>query len=215
MRIAVVEDDVSIASLLKRFLQREGYSVSLFSTGEAFLNAVFEYKERFDLVILDVMLPGMSGLEVLQFLRDRGENLPVLLLTALGEEDDKVEGLDRGADDYVVKPFSLKELLARVRALFRRSGLERGSYDRRSDFCFTPRGVVVEGKEVFLTPKEREILRVLVESRGKVVDKEQILLKVWSGGAVSVRVVDVHVKHLRDKLGGRIKTVWGKGYYID
>ncbi|ADU97201.1 response regulator transcription factor [Thermovibrio ammonificans] len=211
MKIALVEDDLSILNLLKRVLLSEGFSVREFSTAEAFMNAVFEYGEEFDLVILDVMLPGTDGVTACSFLRERGFSAPILMLTALSEEEEKVKGLDSGADDYLTKPFGIKELLARIRALLRRS--ERG-FTREGEFRFTDEGVVVEGREVKLTRKEKEILKVLVENRGKAVSKEEIVAKVWKGEQVNKRVVDVHVKHLRDKLGDRIKTVWGVGYKV-
>jgi|OM-RGC.v1.014674492 DNA-binding response OmpR family regulator len=211
VKIALVEDDLSILNLLKRVLLSEGFSVREFSTAEAFMNAVFEYGEEFDLVILDVMLPGTDGVTACSFLRERGFSAPILMLTALSEEEEKVKGLDSGADDYLTKPFGIKELLARIRALLRRS--ERG-FTREGEFRFTDEGVVVEGREVKLTRKEKEILKVLVENRGKAVSKEEIVAKVWKGEQVNKRVVDVHVKHLRDKLGDRIKTVWGVGYKV-
>jgi len=210
VRIAVVEDDLAILSLLKRVLLKEGFSVGEFSTAEALLNRLFEYGERYDLIILDVMLPGSSGIEACKFLRERGYDGAILLLTALGEEEDKVRGLDSGADDYLTKPFGIKELLARVRALGRRS--KRCQFKSKDEVEFTDEGAIVEGREVKLTPKEREILKLLVESRGKAIPKEEILKKVWKGECLNKRVVDVHVKHLRDKVGERIKTVWGVGY---
>ena len=214
MRVAVVEDDLSIVNLLRRVLVKEGFSVREFSTAERFLSAVFDYGEEFDVVILDVMLPGLSGVEACRFLREKGCSVPVLMLTALSEEEDKVKGLDSGADDYLTKPFGIRELLARLRALLRRRGAVSLSPDRRSGVVVTDVGALVDGKEVKLTRRERELLKVLVENRGKVVSKEELLQKVWKGEAVSKRVVDVHVKHLRDKIGDRIETVWGVGYRL-
>ncbi|SMP07264.1 two-component system, OmpR family, response regulator RegX3 [Desulfurobacterium pacificum] len=213
-RVAVVEDDVSIANLLKRVLSAEGLKVRTFSTGERFINELFEYGEQFDLVILDVMLPGADGVSVCSFLRDRGVNVPVLMLTALSEEDDKVKGLESGADDYLTKPFGLKELVARVRALLRR----RGTFHMSSsaELEFVDEGVVIQGRKVKLTKKEKKLLKVLVDNAGRVVSKDELLVKVWGDENVSLRVVDVHVKHLRDKIGSeRIKTVWGVGYRFE
>jgi len=214
VRIAVVEDDISITNLLKRVLQAEGFRVEVFSTAEKFMNELFEYKKKFDLLILDVMLPGVDGMEVCSFLRKRGVDMPILMLTALSEEDDKVKGFECGTDDYLTKPFGLRELVARVKALLRR---------RRSflNFCpatveFTDDGVVVDGKRIKLTRKERELLKVLVDNSDRAVSKEELLTRVWGNKAVSHRVVDVHVKHLRDKIGEkRIKTVWGVGYKFE
>lgn len=206
MKIAVVEDDFSLSNLLKRFFSKEGYSVKLFSTAEALFESIFSYGESFDLIVLDVMLPGVDGFSAVSFLRERGVEVPILLLTALSHEDDKVKGLDSGADDYLTKPFGLKELSARVRALLRRHRVrkEEGVY-------LTKDGAVVDGKEVRLTTKEKALLELLLQSKGKVVSKEELFLKVWKGKG-SKRVVDVYVKHLRDKLGSRIETVWGVGY---
>ncbi len=211
VRIAVVEDDLSVQNLIKRLLSTEGYSVGTFSTAESLISAVIDYGEEFDLLILDVMLPGINGIEACAFLRERGVDVPVLMLTALSEEEDKVEGLDSGADDYLTKPFGVKEFLARVRALLRRKERLRKV---KGGVEFTPLGVIVGGREVKLTRREREILKLLVDNAGKVVTKEEILLKVW-GGISNSRVVDVHVKHLRDKLGGKIKTIWGVGYSFE
>jgi len=213
LRVAVVEDDLSIVNLLRRVLVKEGFSVREFSTAERFLSAVFDYGEEFDVVILDVMLPGLSGVEACRFLREKGVDVPVLMLTALSEEDDKVRGLDSGADDYLTKPFGIRELLARLRALLRRRG-KVSLAPEPSGIVVTDVGALVDGKEVKLTGRERELLKVLVENRGRVVSKEELLQKVWKGEAVSKRVVDVHVKHLRDKIGDRIETVWGVGYRL-
>ena len=213
MKVAVVEDDLSIVNLLKRVLMKEGFSVREFSTAESFLSALFDYGEEFDLVVLDLMLPGMSGVDACRFLREKGLDVPVLMLTALSNEDDKVRGLDSGADDYLTKPFGIKEFLARVRALLRR----RGSFTPLPTVGavqLTELGALVDGREVKLTKRERELLKVLLENAGRVVPKEELLSKVWKGESVSKRVVDVHVKHLRDKIGGRIETVWGVGYRL-
>jgi len=209
MKIAVVEDDLSVGNLLKRALSKEGYSVKLFSTAEALRDAIFNYGEEFELIILDIMLPGADGIETCSFLRERGIETPIMILTALSEEEDKVRGLDGGADDYLTKPFGLKEFLARVRALTRRS-----KRCRRGELSLTEKGVIVGGREIKLTTKEREVLALLLSKRGQTVSKEEIFLKVWKREG-SKRVVDVYIKYLRDKLGERIKTVWGVGYRLD
>ncbi|RKQ64071.1 two-component system alkaline phosphatase synthesis response regulator PhoP [Thermovibrio guaymasensis] len=209
MKVAVVEDDLSVGNLIKKALSKEGYSVKLFSTAEALNDAIFSYGERFDLIILDVMLPGTDGIKACSFLREKGVEIPIMILTALSEEEDKVAGLDSGADDYVTKPFSIREFLARVRALTRRS---RRSAKR--ELSLTTKGVIVNGKEIKLTTKEREVLKVLISKKGQVVSKDEIFNKVWKGEG-SKRVVDVYIKYLRDKLGERIQTVWGIGYRLD
>ncbi len=208
MKIGLVEDDFSLSNLLRKFLSKEGYSVKHFSTAESLFESLFSYKESFDLIILDVMLPGVDGFEAVSYLRERGVKVPILLLTALSEEDDKVKGLDSGADDYLTKPFSLKELSARIRALLRRHSLrkEKGIY-------LTKEGAVVDGREVKLTTKEKALLELLLSKKGEVVGKEELFLKVWKGRG-SKRIVDVYVKYLRDKLGDRIETVWGVGYRL-
>jgi len=213
LRVAVVEDDLSVVNLLKRVLMKEGFSVREFSTAESFLSALFDYGDEFDLVVLDLMLPGMSGVEACRFLREKGLDVPVLMLTALSSEDDKVRGLDSGADDYLTKPFGMKEFLARVRALLRRRGGFTPLPTGRA-VQLTEVGALIDGREVRLTKRERELLKVLLENAGRVVSKEELLSKVWKGESVSKRVVDVHVKHLRDKIGGRIETVWGVGYRL-
>ncbi|MEO2069022.1 MAG: response regulator transcription factor [Desulfurobacteriaceae bacterium] len=217
-RIAVVEDDLSIGSLLKRVLSKEGFDIKVYSTGEAFLNELFEYGKEFDLVIIDVMLPGINGIEACRFLRERGNELPVLMLTALSGEDDKVLGLDSGADDYLTKPFGIRELLARVRALLRRRRNVSFSLSLNEEIVFKGDHVEVRGEKIELTKKEIKLLRVLFENKGMPVSKETLIMKVWENKDVSRRTVDVHIKHLRDKLGefgNRIKTVWGVGYKFE
>ncbi|ADY73616.1 two component transcriptional regulator, winged helix family [Desulfurobacterium thermolithotrophum DSM 11699] len=215
-RIAVVEDDISIGNLLKRILSKEGFYVKVYSTGEALINELFEYGKEYDLIILDVMLPGMNGVETCRFLRERKVKVPILMLTALSEEDDKVIGLDSGADDYVTKPFGVKELLARIRALLRRKETISGTQSK--EIVFNGNFVEIEGKKIELTKKEIEVLKILFENKGTPVSKETLLLKVWESRDVSKRTIDVHIKHLRDKLGkfgNRIKTVWGVGYKFE
>ncbi len=217
MRIAVVEDDVSIGNLLKRVLQKEGFKVRVFSTAESLLSALFEYGEIYDLIVLDLMLPGIGGIDACKFLRQRGVSVPILILTALSAEEDKVTGLDSGADDYVTKPFGIKEFLARVRALLRRvNSLSLGSSGNKP--FIEGNCVFIDGEKVELTERERELLKILIERKGEVVSKDYLLLKVWGNSDVSRRVVDVYIKHLRDKLkreGSRIKTVWGRGYKFE
>ncbi|RUM89672.1 MAG: DNA-binding response regulator [Thermovibrio sp.] len=217
MRIAVVEDDVSIGNLIKRVLQKEGFKVRVFSTAESLLSALFEYGETYDLIVLDLMLPGIGGIDACKFLRQRGVSVPILILTALSAEEDKVTGLDSGADDYVTKPFGIKEFLARVRALLRRANsLSLGSSENKP--FIEGNCVFIDGEKVELTERERELLKILIERKGEVVSKDYLLLKVWGNSDVSRRVVDVYIKHLRDKLkgeGSRIKTVWGRGYKFE
>ncbi|WP_457569846.1 response regulator transcription factor [Desulfurobacterium sp.] len=220
IKIAVVEDDMEIANILKLALSREGYKVRVFDTSEKLLNNIIEYQQDYDLIILDVMLPGMEGRDACKLLRDRKIDVPVLILTALSGEDDKVKGLDSGADDYLTKPFSIKELLARVRALLRRhgevsvssAGVSSGSIKFFDDF----RTVEINGKKIYLTKTEFMIFRVLVENSGKAIRKDELSTKLGSRG--SIRAIDVHIKNLREKLGDeghKIKTVWGVGYKFE
>ncbi len=211
MRIAVVEDDVSISSLIKRVLSKEGFSVREFSTAESLFSSIFDYREKFDLIVLDLMLPGVNGFEACSFLRERGVNTPILILTALSTEDDKVSGFESGADDYLTKPFGIREFVARIKALLRR-GKALNFEAPKNSLRITDSGAIVDGREVKLTSRERELLKILFENRGRTVSKEELLMKVWKGESVSKRVVDVHIKHLRDKIGDRIETVWGVGY---
>ncbi|WP_456395307.1 response regulator transcription factor [Desulfurobacterium sp.] len=219
-KIAVVEDDMEIANILKLALSREGYKVRVFNTSEKLLNDIIEYRQNYDLIILDVMLPGMEGRDACKLLRERNIHTPVLILTALSSEDDKVKGLDSGADDYLTKPFSIKELLARARALLRRhgevsissTGISSGSIKFFDDF----RTVEINGRKIYLTKTEFMIFRILVENSGKAIRKDELSTKLGSRG--SVRAIDVHIKNLREKLGDeghKIKTVWGVGYKFE
>ena len=223
-RVLVVEDEPDIRDLLAFHLEREGYLVTRASTGAEALRQLRATAP--DLVILDLMLPEMDGLEVCRRLRaDAGTAaLPVIMLTAKGDEVDRVVGLEIGADDYIVKPFSPKELLARVRAVLRRS---------RAPAAVTPLAVgsialdsathqvSVGAQPLALTPKEFDLLRALLEARGRVLSREHLLDRVWGyarAHEIESRTVDVHVRRLRAKLGAegeRILTVKNVGYRLD
>ena len=215
--IAVVEDDESIREMLRYYFRSVGYEVGCFPSGEAY----FETGGDLDpsLFILDIMLPGMDGLEILRRLRADAHlsDVPVLMLTARTSEIDKVKGLDMGADDYVVKPFGIMELQARVKALLRRAGRPRTeSVLTCGDLEIDPaaREVRKNGVPVELTYKEFELLRLLCSRRGTVLTRDDILQAVWDYDfAGETRTVDMHVKTLRQKLGeGYIQTVRGVGY---
>jgi len=221
-RVLVVEDESDIARLIKHALERgEQAKVDVVSTGEAALKAVAETMP--DLVILDLSLPALDGTEVCRMLRARPAtaSLPIIMLTARTGEADRVSGLDLGADDYVTKPFSLKELGARVRAVLRRKAgtrvpplaLYRGKH-LVADFDAVD--VSVDGAAVRLTRREFELLRCLVEHRNRVLSRDRLLERVWGyDQAIETRSVDVHVGRLRSKLGAagdQIETVVGLGY---
>jgi two-component system copper resistance phosphate regulon response regulator CusR len=221
-RVLVVEDEPKVARALREGLTAEGYDVVVAPTGEdAFFRAS---SEPFDLLILDRMLPGHEGLEVLRALRQKGHLAPVLLLTARHAVEDRVEGLDAGADDYMVKPFAFTELLARVRALVRRG---RGDQLLRlvvADLVIDvpSRQVTRGGETIELTPREYELVEYLVRHRGTIVSREMLARDVWKEperGTPLDNVIDVHVTRLRRKLDqGRalrlIHTVRGVGFLV-
>ncbi|MCU1642583.1 MULTISPECIES: response regulator transcription factor [unclassified Nocardia] len=217
--VLLAEDDEAIAAPLSRALGREGYSVTVESYGPAVLERALEGGH--DLLILDLGLPGMDGLEVCRQVRARGADLAVLMLTARTDEVDFVVGLDAGADDYVGKPFRLAELLARVRALLRRSGIGDETVEV-GGIRLEPaaRRVLVNGLEVNLANKEYELLKVLIDRAGQVVSRETILREVWGDADLrGSKTLDMHMSWLRRKIGDegpvaerRIVTVRGVGF---
>jgi DNA-binding response OmpR family regulator len=222
-RVLVVEDDPDIAELIGRYLEREGHQVERLSAGDEVLAHVRQSTP--DLVVLDLMLPGLDGLLVCQALRQDAATtaLPIIMLTARGEESDRVRGLELGADDYVVKPFSPKELAARVTALLRR--VERPKPPahvlRHGELTIDldRHRVTVNGREVRLTAKEFLLLQYLIEHRGRVLSRDLLLTDVWgyqyTGGT---RTVDVHVRRLREKiplLASELVTVKQFGYKLE
>ena len=221
-KILIVDDEPSIIKLVRAYLEPEGYEVYTAEDGPSGLKAARAFKP--DLIVLDVMLPGMDGMEVLTRLR-RESDVYVILLTAKTEETDRVVGLTVGADDYVTKPFSPRELTARIKAALRR--LHSGSElkGERSVLSFqnieidiSARKVVVDEKPVDLTAIEFDLLRNLAENRGRVLTREQLLENVWGVSYYGeTRVVDVHLGNLRKKLGNKdlLKTVRGVGYRFE
>ena len=217
--VLIVEDEPAIADIQRLYLTREGYDVVVATTGEDALGLV--RARRPVAVVLDVGLPGIDGVEVLRRLRSDGDNTPVLVVTARDEEVDRVLGLEMGADDYVTKTFSPRELVARVRAVLRRGQrsertdeLAAGTVVMRPD----ERRVIVDGAETELTPTEFELLEALLRNPGHVFTRDELLTDVWRyTSAVTTRTVDVHVAQLRAKLGDAlvIRTVRGVGYGID
>ena len=210
--VLLAEDDSAIADPLSRALQREGYAVEVVTDGLTALE--FADAGRADLLVLDLGLPGMDGLEVCRRLRSSGRGLPVLMLTARADEVDFVVGLDAGADDYVAKPFRLAELLARIRALMRRQA--PGTVEVNGvKMDLAARLVTVDGSEITLANKEFELLRVLMLRAGQVVTREEILREVWNDPDMKTsKTLDMHMSWLRRKIGGerRIATVRGVGF---
>jgi len=219
MRIMIVEDDAVLARGVARILESEGYAVDVVARGEQAILAAEQ--ERFDLVILDVGLPGMDGFEVLRRLRAQAERVPVLLLTARDAVDDRVHGLDLGADDYVAKPFAMSELAARVRALIRRSQAQAGPKVVHGPLLLdtVARRAFLNGEPLELAGREWAVLEVLLAKVERVVSKEAIIQAVANWGEeLSLNAIEVYVSRLRAKLepaGIRIRTVRGFGYMLE
>ena len=222
-QVLVVEDEHDIAALIKHALERSGdIQASIVGSGDAALRAAAEHQP--DLIILDLNLPVLSGTEVCRILRGRADTaqVPVIMLTARTSESERVAGLDLGADDYVTKPFSLRELSARVRAVLRRRASADGRpkpavyRNGRLSADFDAVAVSVDGASVRLTRREFELLRFLVENRNRVLSRDRLLERVWGCDRfIETRSVDVHVGRLRAKLGpvgSQIETVVGLGY---
>ena len=223
-RVLIVEDEPDIRDLLAFHLERDGFHVTKARSGGDALRHIQSGLP--DLVLLDLMLPEVDGLEVCRRIRQdpRTTALPIVMLTAKGEEVDRILGLELGADDYIVKPFSPKEVVARVRAVLRRSRVLSGTapvVSGRLTIDLERHTVVVAGATIELTPKEFDLLRALAEARGRVLSREFLLDRVWgyvAAGEIESRTVDVHVRRLRVKLGdegGRITTVKGVGYRLE
>ena len=222
--VLVVEDDSNIRELLQLYLEKEGYAVTLAADGGQGLEKFRAIQPN--LVLLDVMMPVMDGWEVCKAIRAESET-PIIMLTAKGETDDKVTGLKAGADDYVTKPFEMKEVLARIEAVLRRSNgvvaekkARKLSYDNLT-IDMDAFELTVSGKKVDAPPKEMELLFYLASSPNRVYTRNQLLDEVWGFDYFGdSRTVDVHVKRLREKLEGvsqqwSLKTVWGVGYKFE
>ncbi len=218
--ILVIDDDRNILEIVKLYLNKEGFSVHVGERGDTALALFRETKPA--LVVLDVMLPGMDGWKVLHQLRQESD-APVIMLTAKGDTLDRVQGLDLGADDYMVKPFDAKELLARIKAVLRRSSTpeaERVVSAPGLTVSLETYAVTLDEKVVEMPPKEIELLYFLASHEGRVFTREQLLEQVWGFDFFGdSRTVDVHVKRIREKLGEQeawqIKTVWGVGYKFE
>jgi len=223
VRILVVEDEPKLATALKQGLEEDQYGVSVARTGED--GFFLLYSQPFDLMVLDVMLPGRDGLEILAQIRQNGLKTPVLLLTAKDSVDDRVRGLDSGADDYLVKPFAFPELLARIRALLRRGSAEAPVRKLKLldlELDTMSRSVSRRGLIIELTAREYELLEYLMRNQGSVVSREMLARDVWKETARATpidNVIDVHIARLRRKIdeGFDIKllhTVRGVGFVL-
>ncbi|WP_119327381.1 response regulator transcription factor [Companilactobacillus musae] len=217
-KILVVDDEPSILELIEYNLENNNYQVSTAIDGQMALDKVST--DEFDLMLLDQMLPKLSGIEVLKKMRKSGNLTPVIFLTAVDSEDNKIEGLISGADDYVTKPFSIKELLARIEVVLRRTSnqVKEKNFQLNTDV----KGLIIDGKEIPLTKKEYELLEFLLRNKGIVVSREQIFDNVWGINSNSqMRMVDIQISHLRDKIEQDtknpqiIKTVHGFGYILE
>lgn len=217
-RVLVVDDEVAIRRLLRLYLEREGYVVVEADNGLDGLSLMRQ--GGVDLALIDVMLPGVDGFELVRRIRSES-TVPLILLTARGEETKRVAGLELGADDYVVKPFSVPEVVARVGAQLRRAQGFAGEpltlHHGRLELDRQARRVLVDAREVELTRREFDLLTVLLEERGRVLTRELLLDLVWGSQYVSSKTVDVHVSALRQKLGGaiQISALRGVGYRLE
>ena len=222
-KVLIVEDDGNIAELLHLYLEKEGFDTQVAPDGGKGVELFRSFRP--DLVLLDIMLPVMDGWSVLRKIRE-GDKTPVIMLTAKGELGDKVQGLEGGADDYIVKPFEMKEVLARIHAVLRRYGAEEGSGEKKLSFDklvinLDSYELLVDGRRVDTPPKELELLYHLAASPNRVFTRNQLLDEVWGFDYFGdSRTVDVHIKRLREKLEGvsdqwRLKTVWGVGYKFE
>ena len=222
-KVLVVEDDNNIAELLRLYLQKDGVEVSHAADGGKAVEMAREIQP--DLVLLDIMLPVMDGWQVCRELR-KTMKMPIIMLTAKGETEDKVSGLEMGADDYIVKPFEVKELLARVHAVLRRTGDDGKPKSKKLTFDklvinLDSYELIVDGKKIDTPPKEMELLYHLAATPNRVYTRNQLLDEVWGFDYFGdSRTVDVHIKRLREKLEGvsdkwSLKTVWGVGYKFE
>jgi DNA-binding response OmpR family regulator len=222
MKVAIVEDEKKLALTLKDGLEAEGYEVSLFHDGESAETELLTNSSEYALIILDLMLPKKNGFEVCQTLRDKGVINPILILTARESTEDKVRALDSGADDFLTKPFSFDELMARMRALMRRAKGHVSEKVAIGDLLIniSTRDVSRGGKQVSLTPTEFDVLTLLIENPERVLSREEISMSLWNSNETSLsNVVDVHISNLRKKIDDDhaqkiIRTVRGLGYAI-
>ena len=220
-KVLIVDDDENISEVINMYLKSSGYNTRIALNGKEAQVAYEEYKP--DIVLLDVMIPYVDGIDVLKWIRKQ-EETPVIMITAKGDTFDKVLALELGADDYIVKPFEPKELLARVKAVLRRYSSDniKSEIIKLSDLSIdsTSYKVIYNGEDIKMPPKEFELLYYLANNKNKVFTREQLLCEVWGYDYPGdSRTVDVHIKRLREKLSGgeswQIETVWGVGYKFE
>ena len=219
-KILIVDDDKNICELIKLYVESEGFVTKIISEGDKVFDTFKEWQP--DLIVLDVMLPGKSGFEILKDIKEESD-VPVIMLTAKGSTYDKITGLDSGADDYIVKPFDARELIARIKAVLRRSnGSENNDVlvfnDLKIDISSYT--VYLGEKEIKMPPKELELLHFLAMNKNKVFTREELLCRVWGYDYPGdSRTVDVHIKRIREKVsdgeGWSLQTVWGVGYKFE
>ena len=222
-KVLIVEDDSNIAQLLHLYLEKEGFETQVAKDGGKGVELFRSFQP--DLVMLDIMMPVMDGFAVLRKIRET-DKTPVIMLTAKGEIEDKVSGLEKGADDYIVKPFEMKEVLARIHAVLRRTGPDEESGEKRLSFVklvinLDSYELLVDGQRIDTPPKELELLYHLASAPNRVFTRNQLLDEVWGFDYFGdSRTVDVHIKRLREKLENvsdqwLLKTVWGVGYKFE
>ena len=222
MKILLIEDEPKTALSIQAFLNENGIETELCLNAEEGLKKID--RSPFDVIVTDVIMPDMDGIELSRNLRTKQIKTPILMISALDETDDKIKGLDSGADDYLAKPFDLKELFARVSALHRRSNLSNLSAEKLSyedlEMNLSTLEVTRAGKKIILTPKEFSLLEYLIRNQGRVIPKLEILEKVWNLGVeINTNVIEVYVNYLRKKIDREftdklIHTHFGIGYYI-
>lgn len=225
IKVLILEDESSIRSFIKVKLKLQGYDYIEAETGEEALE-IFE-KESIDIALLDIMLPGINGYEVCRRIREKSQRIGIIMLTAKGQEEDKLEGLAQGADDYMVKPFSPKELIARIESLLRRVNLIVSKEEKEVAFIDNPpfyldvlnRKLLKENQEIKLTPTEYSIIHLFMSNEGKLFSRDDILDEIWGKDYVGdIKTVDVNIRRLRRKIEEDasnpeyIQTIWGHGY---
>ncbi len=220
-KILIVDDDENICEVIKMYVESAGYETKVVNDGKTAQTMFLEYKP--DLVLLDIMLPNIDGIDVLKWIRKEYET-PVIMITAKGETFDKVLGLELGADDYIVKPFEAKEMLARIKAVLRRYSVDNENKEvlkfNQLTIDINSYTVIYKDEGIKMPPKEFELLHYLASNKNRVFTREQLLCEVWGYDYPGdSRTVDVHIKRLREKLQGgpnwQIETVWGVGYKFE